>query len=444
MTRASDGDDRDVVVVGNGPLGSAIGRHLADAGASVLVLDGGASLTSASNDMGRIVRPLDAEGREGWTRWNVASIDAFPELEAASGISFFEKSGSLACGTPAFVEKPARLMRDARVPFDELASGDAVAARFPFLRVPSAHVAVRDDVGGFVNPARMIAAQNALMTKHPNDRGVVREGVVTNVAVDDGFGGATATTATGETRRGKFVVLAGGAYTAWLAAASGLTTIAPPPNPGNAASTTASTTASTASPLARSGVGSVRLSRRTVLLAEVTASDAKGVLSDMPTLKYQHAPEQRDVSVSAGESSSHGANEAMSVYVLPPIYYPGPDVAPGWYVKICGGANDFFERERWADTVNDLERWMASDGDDDVADRLHDVLVDLMPTTNFLSLTSKPCVTTCTDDGELQCERLGKNGRVIAVGGCQGKAAGPADAIGRAVASQVMDALREA
>jgi sarcosine oxidase len=113
-------------------------------------------------------------------------------------------------------------------------------------------------------------------------------------------------------------------------------------------------------------------------------------------------------------------------------------------VKIGGGANDFFERERWADTVNDLERWMASDGDDDVADRLHDVLVDLMPTTNFLSLTSKPCVTTCTDDGELQCERLGKNGRVIAVGGCQGKAAGPADAIGRAVASQVMDALREA
>ena len=60
MTHASDGDDRDVVVVGNGPLGSAIGRHLADAGASVLVLDGGALLTSASNDMGRIVRPLDA------------------------------------------------------------------------------------------------------------------------------------------------------------------------------------------------------------------------------------------------------------------------------------------------------------------------------------------------------------------------------------------------
>ena len=59
-----------------------------------------------------------------------------------------------------------------------------------------------------------------------------------------------------------------------------------------------------------------------------------------------------------------------------------------------------------------------------------------MPRTNFLSLTPKPCVTTCTDDGELQCEALG-GGAVIAVGGCQGKAAGPADAIGKAVAGEV-------
>jgi hypothetical protein len=44
----------------------------------------------------------------------------------------------------------------------------------------------------------------------------------------------------------------------------------------------------------------------------------------------------------------------------------------------------------------------------------------LMPRTNFLSLTPKACVTTCTDDGELQCEPLG-GGAVLAVGGCQGK-----------------------
>ena len=40
----------DVVVVGNGPVGSAVARHIAEAGKSVLVLDGGDTLTSASDD----------------------------------------------------------------------------------------------------------------------------------------------------------------------------------------------------------------------------------------------------------------------------------------------------------------------------------------------------------------------------------------------------------
>ena len=48
---------------------------------------------------------------------------------------------------------------------------------------------------------------------------------------------------------------------------------------------------------------------------------------------------------------------------------------------------------------------MRSDGDEAVADLLHDVLLALMPAVNFVSLVSKPCVTTCTDDGELQPRR---------------------------------------
>jgi hypothetical protein len=69
--------------------------------------------------------------------------------------------------------------------------------------------------------------------------------------------------------------------------------------------------------------------------------------------------------------------------------------------------------------------------------------VSLMPRTNFLTLVTKPCVTTCTADGELQIEKLGPDGAVVAVSGCQGKAAGPADAIGRAVARQVVETLKE-
>ena len=206
-----------------------------------------------------------------------------------------------------------------------------------------------------------------------------------------GGGGSVVATKQSGSYRGRVVVLAGGSYTAWLAAASGLTSIGPPPAADAPASSAAAAAAAAAvvTPNARSGVGSIRLSRRTVLLAEVTEAEAIGTLAGMPTVKYQFAPPpptQSDASSSdsgsaaaagagGGGGNSHSRNEAMSVYVLPPIKYPGPDPPPGWYVKIGGGANDFFERNRWEETVRDVEAWMKSEGDEAVADRLHDVLL---------------------------------------------------------------------
>jgi glycine/D-amino acid oxidase-like deaminating enzyme len=444
----------DVVVVGNGPVGSAVARHVAEAGKSVLVLDGSDVLTSASNDVGRIVRPLDAEGRETWTEWNVRSIDAFPSIEARSGIEFFRKCGSVACGTPAFVEKPRRRLEEARVAHVSHASGGDVERAFPFLRVPETHVAVSDDVGGFVDPGKMIQAQNAIMlsVSHTGASNrarkkacaVVRDSAVgvdrreeagaERGAIKQNAAPFAVRTKKGATYEADAVVLAGGAYTRWLASSSGLlpaeTDVQNPPE---------KTT--------RSGVGAIRNSRRTVLLAEVTEATARGALRDMPTVKYQFAPARFPARSNEKETkkvteNSHSRNEAMSVYVLPPILYPGPDPPKGWYVKIGGGANDFFDDSvaGTARVVEDLDAWMRSDGDEAVADALHDVLVSLMPDVNFLSLVSKPCVTTCTDDGELQCDALG-GGRVFAVGGCQGKAAGPADAIGRDVAEAVIEAM---
>ena len=445
----SHASEKDVIVIGNGPIGSAVAKHVAEGGYSVLVVDGGNRLTSASDDMGRIVRPLDAEGRERWTRWNVESIEAFGDIETRSGVDFFQRCGSLACGTGAFVERPARLLEQNGVPHARLESGADVTRRFPFLSVPATHVGVVDDVGGFVDPGAMIRAQNALTVG--SGRGDVRAGVVTRVEVVGGVqagGGGEAggvetgnrtrdltrrvrvTTEEGDAFVGSAAVVTGGAYTAWLIRSSGLSRERAKPG--------RTTTTSRASPDASSGLARVRVSRRTVLLAEVTEATAKGPLGAMPTVKYQFAPAPSD-----DGGSSQSRNEAMSVYVLPPIWYPDGVLGldPGWYVKIGGGANDFFDENRAADAVADLDEWMRSDGDESVADRLHDVLVALMPDTNFLSVQSKACVTTCSDDGELQCEALGDGGVVLAVTGCQGKAAGPADAIGRAVASEVTSRL---
>ncbi len=424
----------DVVVVGNGPIGSAVARHVAESGSSVLVVDARDTLTSAHDDMGRIVRPLDAEGRERWQGWNVDSINAFPQMERQSGIVFFRKCGSLTCGTEAFVEKPSRLMTEAGVPFVRHEDGKDVEKSFPYLNVPLTHIAVSDKVGGFVDPKRMIDAQNKLMLSDPKNA-VARESAV---SVDAASGElAVVRTSDDATRSAKVIVLSGGAYTRYLAETSGLS-VAKDSNAD-------STDANTVSPDASSGVHKIRLSRRTVLLAEVTDTEANGALRAMPTVKYQFAPESKPgdgSNFSSSGTSAHSKNEAMSVYVLPPILYPGPDPPTGWYVKIGGGPNDFFEEERTGNAIEDLDEWMRSEGDESVADKLHDVLLSLMPSTNFLALLSKPCVTTCTDDGELQCDALGDGGNVIAVSGCQGKAAGPADAIGKAVASEVLETLR--
>ena len=431
---------KDVIVVGNGPIGSAVARHVAEGGHSVLVVDGGKRLTSASDDMGRIVRPLDAEGRQRWTAWNVESIEAFHDMETRSGIEFFTRCGSLACGTESFVERPAQLLAQNGVPHVSLSSGHEVAARFPCLSVPDTHVAVCDDVGGYVDPGAMIRAQNALMASSGSMCDVVTATatrVDVDVDVDESTRHVRVTAEDGSTFVSSVAVLAGGAYTTWLAATSGLATVGAPGDLVDRGEVTG------ASPDASSGLGSVRASRRTVLLAEVTEATAKGALGSMPTVKYQFAPPPGDADAPAG-SSSQSRNEAMSVYVLPPIWYPDGVLGldPGWYVKIGGGANDFFNRDRVeTHAVADLHEWMRSDGDESVADRLHDVLVALMPDTNFLSVQSKPCVTTCSDDGELQVEALGAGGAVLAVTGCQGKAAGPADAIGRAVASEVVAKL---
>ena len=81
----------DVIVVGNGPLGAALGVHLASVSSSsrksVLILDSGSeSLSSGSDDLGKIVRPLDAEGRDEWTQLNIDSIQSFKKVQEESEI----------------------------------------------------------------------------------------------------------------------------------------------------------------------------------------------------------------------------------------------------------------------------------------------------------------------------------------------------------------------
>jgi sarcosine oxidase len=180
-----------------------------------------------------------------------------------------------------------------------------------------------------------------------------------------------------------------------------------------------------------------------VLLAEVLESEVRGALATMPTMKYEVPRRVLDVARVKSETnaggSDHSRNEAKSVYVLPPIYYPGPTPSAGWYVKIGGGPLEYFDKTdpSFVRTESELEEWMAGSGDEEVADQLHEILFHMFPKTNFQSLTSKACAYSTSSDGAIKTQILGAGENIIAVAACQGKGAGPADSIGVDVADVV-------
>ena len=265
-------------------------------------------------------------GRERWTRWNVESIEAFGDIETRSGVDFFQRCGSLACGTGAFVERPARLLEQNGVPHARLESGADVTRRFPFLSVPATHVGVVDDVGGFVDPGAMIRAQNALTVG--SGRGDVRAG--RGDARRGGRrrpgGGAARRAASRRGRTGTSRAGArhhgGGRRVRRFGGGGnrrGVHRVAHPlvrTEPGRGE------TGADDDDVAREPGRELGAGARARLEAYRPSRGGdggcgEGAAGRLPTVKYQFAPAPSD-----DGGSSRSRNEAMSVYVLPPIWYP--------------------------------------------------------------------------------------------------------------------------
>jgi sarcosine oxidase len=230
---------------------------------------------------------------------------------------------------------------------------------------------------------------------------------------------------------------------------------------------------------------------RTVVMAEVADKDVH-VFATMPTLKFQpmrmevtaaHLPPtapklptlneadrlreelrkaKEEIALLKAEPTSsasevplggaHAAMEAASVYILPPIKYPDGK----YYIKVGGGANAFVpgigghtasETDSFEAVDAPLRDWMVGQGDAAVGAQLLAVLRYALPSFVPASWHCKPCFTTCTDDGKLQLHRHETRGQdgssnvVMVAAVCQGKAAGPALAIGADVASILLEGL---
>ena len=456
----------DVVVIGNGPIGAAIGLHVSSSSTKnvktttkrkkkMLILDSGqASVSSGSDDLGRIVRPLDAEGRDEWTQLNIDSIRSFDEIQKKSKIEFFEKKGSLSIGSPAFVSRPASLLEAKGIEHEVLRGKKEMCEKFEYLSretIPEEYVAVSDRVGGYVSPHKMRAAFNRLAVENNDETIVCVQTGEEILAMEDDGRVKVKTTDGNEYVANEKVIVACGYYTQPLLHRSKID---------------------------MENLEDVKISKRTIILAKVSEEDAKGRFRDMPTIKYELPEDVRSQNISTGTSidgasSDQSKNEAKSVYILPPIWYPGPVPSPGYYMKIGGGPNDFmtlskaviFEEKKsnsnendrvvkektpielrkeldsvwedhrkatYEDQKEDIESWMCSDGDPAIVPQLKTALLHVFPDVQFESFETKACATTCTSNGSMKIENY-LDGKVCAVTGCNGKAAGPAWAIAREV-----------
>ncbi len=401
------------IVIGNGPIGASVAKHLIaslDSGSSVTIVDGRQrGMGSSHSDRARLIRTFDAEGDLDWTRWNRRSLKEFPTIERLwnkdnnKQKSFFTKCGALLLGDEEFV---ARSKTAAETPMSassdssfSMLSPSNCQEKWPYLRPKAGcDVALFDPLGGIIDPLALIEAQNHIAKTDGNNKDIHIE-ILSDVATSVRNGSVELASGKVLTATEKIIVC-GGAYSESLLDHSGFKTAAP------------------------------RASKRTVALLEVSEETVTGTLNDMPTIKYAFGLEESGNSSTEGE---HSRVEAGSVYILPPVFYPEKDGK--WFVKIGGGPNDFFGQTN----KRVLDEWLSSKGDFSSAEWLEEIATSLFSGIRFESLQSMACVTTTTasSNGVTVDDVLG-TGSLMFVSACQGKGAGPSDALGADIVQRIL------
>jgi sarcosine oxidase len=366
----------DVAVIGAGMMGSAAAKYLAISGRSVLLLgaeEGNDEGVHASHyDQARITR-FSGPDRI-WSHLAAKSIEAYPEIEATSGIRFHQGSGHLRCDLPAI--KEASLLDHVREVLDEMPiaalplTADQSRERFPFLHfAPDARLHYEPAPAGIIAPRALVRAQIAIARSHGAR---VEKGVALRL----------------EKEGGSFVIHTGsGAYSAnnVLLATGPYTSLMP--------------LAGVELPLT--------VKTESVLLARVNPRE-QSYLMEMPGIIWNF--DHRD--------------DLPYAYILPPVRYED-----GHHYLKFGADHD---RDIDVKTVADYDQYMQSEGSSATAGLLREVLIELIPELSEAPIKSKPCLLTYTPKGYPLIDQL-EDGLFIAAGGC-GKSAKSSDMLGRLAA----------
>jgi len=158
-----------IAIIGRGLIGSAAARHLALMGHDVHLIGPPEPSAKATHtgvfashyDEGRITRSMATHPF--WSKVAAASIARYPQIEAASGISFFTDCGAMMAGRSDgdLFSSAKRVCKDRNIPCRVL-SGTDLTRQFPYFNFPSDHRALYEPAqAGHISPRRLVAAQTA-------------------------------------------------------------------------------------------------------------------------------------------------------------------------------------------------------------------------------------------------------------------------------------------
>jgi sarcosine oxidase len=369
----------DIIVIGNGLFGSATTRHLAERGHDVLNIGAASSgpdvrgipeaqwpthrVYSSHNDAARLTRLQDRD--PAWADVTARAVDGYRRLEEASGITFFHDVGCLIVSRPGgdgVSADPIEVMNETGVGFTFYEPGDPTwRGIWPSINFPDTHyVAFESSPAGYIQPKRLIAAQNTLAERA--GAAFLVDTVSGISRTDDRF---SVKTASGDTHRGAKVVVCAGAFTNFNG-------MLPEPAP-------------------------VSLKSEVVILGEVTEADALS-LADSPTVKYLI-----DVS------------DLESIYMVPPVRYEDGR----YYIKM--GANTSLDQPMTE--LDKIQEWFNSDTDPEYLPIFEPALRSLWPTVEFVSVRTQPCLITYSPDRVPIIEHQG-DGLFVATAGNGGGAKG--------------------
>lgn len=372
----------DIIIVGKGLMGAAAAKYLAVQGASIAVIGADepadvnkATVYASHYDQGRLQRIVGRD--EVWTRLNLESTKAYPQLQAETGIQFHFDVGCLYASVHENDDYLERLPGHVALfgfPFRVYDNGNALKNDFPDFVFPQ-HTKANFEAApsGHINPRKLIEAQLAVCKKH---HAMVIAGTVLNVQKENGI--IKVLTESGETYTAKKALLAPGAF------------------------------ANSLDILKRKLA--IRMKSETIVLAKVSEEEAAR-LSSLPSLLYEI--ETKDYE---------------EIYLIRPIQYPDGN----WYLKMgCNLSTDIF-----FNSLEQIQQWFRRGDSDGNLPVLKDALHSVLPELKVQEYFTKRCIITYTEHKKQYIGAV-DDGIYIATGG-NGYSAMCSDAVGKLAAHVVL------